>query len=215
MILDLHELFQPLAPESGVVGGVPYLLQPNFPLLLANTGFGYSETALKELPALFEMVGAPPAFLLPERFDASELSVLGFRPSAIFEICQSQPSVRSYWTEHVPWSEAWTIGRILTEAYGVPEWRFPVSQALGKLLQKPQANAFVAYLYGDAVGAMVTHKKVGILSGVLPDKQGNGLGAGLIARIHPMPFVRLAELEAEFPGQVQARFIRYSLPEDK
>lgn len=209
---DLFEALRPLASETGEVDGVPYLLQPNFPLWLSNTAFGYNQNALKEVEAKFTAVGAPPAFLLPQQSDASELLNRGYSPQATFELCPSEPSVRSYWTEHVPWSEAWTIGKILTEAYGAPQWRFPVAQSIGKLLQKPDASAFVAYLYGEAVGALLTHKGIGILCGVIPDKHGNGLGAGLIGRIYPMPFIRLAGLETEFPAQAQRRFVRYSLP---
>lgn len=210
--MNLFDLYQPLAAQSGQVAGVPYLLQPNFPLLLANTAFGYSEGALKEIEDRFRMAGAPLAFTVPERFDASELLALGFQPSASFELCQPEPSVRAYWTEHVPWSEAWTIARILTEAYGAPEWRFPFSQAVGKLLQNPEASGFVAYLYGDAVGAVLTYRGAAILAGVMPQRQGNDVGAGLLGRIHPAPFVRLAGTEAEFPGRVQQRFVRYSRP---
>lgn len=206
---DLFEALRPLAAQAGEVEGIPYLLQPNFPLLLTNTAFGYSEHALRQIEARFAAIEAPPAFLLPQAFDA-ELIQQGYRAEVSFELCQSEPSVRSYWTEHVPWSEAWTIGKILTEAYGAPQWRFPLTQAVGKLLQKPDSSAFVAYLYGEAVGAVLTHRGLGILAGVLPGKQGKGAGAGLLGRIHPLPFIRLAGLEAEFPGRVQARFVRYS-----
>lgn len=208
--MNLFDLYQPLAAQSGEVAGVLYLLQPDFPLLLTNTAFGYREAALKELTDRFQMIGAPVAFTVPEHFDASELVALGFQPSATFELCESESSARAYWTEHVPWSEAWNTARILTEAYAAPEWRFPFSQAVGKLLQKPQGSAFVAYLYGDAVGAILTCRGTGIFAGVLSERLGSGVGAGLIGRIHPLPFVRLAGTEAEFPGQVQQRFVRYS-----
>lgn len=208
--MNLFDLYQPLAAQSGEVAGVSYLLQPDFPLLLTNTAFGYREAALKELADRFRRLGAPLAFTVPERFDASELVALGFQPSATFELCESEPSARAYWTEHVPWSEAWTIARILTEADAAPEWRFPFSQAVGKLLQKPQGSAFVAYLYGHAVGAILTYRGTGIFAGVLSERLGSGVGAGLIGRIHPLPFVRLVGTEAEFPGQVQQRFVRYS-----
>ncbi|WP_347708918.1 hypothetical protein [Meiothermus sp. CFH 77666] len=210
--LNLHELYRPLASgaHSGEVAGIPYLLQPNFPLLLANTAFGYAEAARKELEARFCAIGAPPAFTVQEGQDASALLALGYRPSAIFEVCQSKPSPRAYWTEQVPWSEAWSISRILTEAYRTPEWRFPFSHAVGKLLQNPHSQAFVAYLYGEAVGAILTHQEVGLLAGVVPGRLGNGVGAALIGRIHPRPFIRLAGTEAEFPGQVQSRLVRYA-----
>lgn len=207
---DLFEALCPLATQAGEVEGIPYLLQPNFPLWLTNTAFGFSASALQEIEARFGAIEAPPAFLLPEALDAAELSQRGYRAEATFELCQSEPSVRSYWTEHVPWSEAWSIGKILTQAYQAPQWRFPLSQAVGKLLQKPDTSAFVAYLYGDAVGAVLTNKGLGILAGVVPGRHGNGAGAGLLGRIAPMPFIRLAGLESEFPGQVRARFVRYS-----
>ncbi|GIW23782.1 hypothetical protein [Meiothermus sp.] len=212
-LLNLHELYRPLASSghSGEVAGIPYLLQPHFPLLLANTAFGYSEAAQKELEVRFRAVGAPPAFTVTEDLDASALLALGYRPSANFELCQSEPSPRAYWTEQVPWSEAWSIARILTEAYGVPEWRFPFSHAVGKLLQNPHSQAYVAYLYGEAVGAILTHQEVGLLAGVVPGRLGHGVGAALIGRIHPRPFIRLAGTEAEFPGQVQNRLVRYAL----
>ena len=210
--MNLFDLYQPLAAQSGDFAGIPYLLPPNFPLLLANTAFGFSEAALKEITDRFNMAGAPLAFTVPERFDPSELLASGLQPSATFELCEPEPSVRAYWTEHVPWSEAWTIARILTEAYAAPEWRFPFSQAVGKLLQKREASGFVAYLYGDAVGAILTYKGTAVLAGVVPERLGNNVGAGLIGRIHPAPFVRLSGTEGEFPGQVQGRFIRYSGP---
>ncbi|MBF6596316.1 MAG: hypothetical protein IVW51_17955 [Thermaceae bacterium] len=208
--MNLFELYRPLAAQSGEVARIPYLLAPNFPLLLTNTAFGFHKAALKEIRDRFRRVGAPPAFTVPEHFDVSELVAMGFRPTTTFELCESKPSARAYWTEHVPWSEAWNIARILTEAYAAPEWRFPFSQAVGKLLQKPEGNAFVAYLYGDAVGAILAYRRIGIFAGVLSERLGSGVGAGLIGRIHPLPFVRLAGTEAEFPGQVQQRFVRYS-----
>lgn len=211
--MDLHELYLPLASRqhSGKVAGISYLLQPNFPLLLTNTAFGFSESVLEELRAQFTQVGAPLACTLLERSDPSELVALGFRPSATFELCQSEPSPRAYWTEQVPWSEAWTLSRLLTEAYNVPEWRFPFLHPVGKLLQNPNNQAFVAYLYGDAVGAILTYQEVGLLAGVVPERRGNGVGAALVGRIYPRPFIRLAGDETEFPGQVQSRFIRYAL----
>lgn len=210
--MNLFDLYRPLAAQSGELSGIPYLLQPNFPLLLANTAFGYHRAALKPLEERFRRIGAPPAFTVPEGFDASELVASGYQPSATFEVCQSQASVRAHWTEHVPWSEGWTLSRLLTDAYGAPEWRFPFSQAAGKLLQQPDASGFIAYLYGGAVGAVLVCKGVGILAGVIPERQGNGAGAGLLGRIHPMPFVRLAGTEGEFPGQVEEQFVRYSSP---
>ncbi|MCX7602349.1 MAG: hypothetical protein N2Z75_10480 [Meiothermus sp.] len=211
--INLHELYRLLAsgPHSGEVEDIPYLLQPNFPLLLANTAFGYSEAAQKEIEARFRAIGAPPAFTVPEDLDASTLLVLGYQPSAIFELCQSEPSPRAYWTEQVPWSEAWSIARILTEAYHTPEWRFPFSHSVGKLLQNPHNQAFVAYLYGEAVGAILVSEEVGLLAGVVPKRLGNQVGAALIGRIHPRPFLRLAGTGAEWPGQVQNRFVRYAL----
>lgn len=207
--MNLFELYQPLAARanSGELGGIPYLLQPNFPLLLANSAFGFNPEVHSELEARFTQIGAPMAYTLPDTTEVP--STFDLRPSTTFELCQSEPSKRAYWTEHVPWSEAWTIAKILTEAYGVPQWRFPMSHALGKLLQNPENNAFVAYLYGEAVGAIVTHQKVGILAGVVPSRQGQGVGLGLLGRIHPMPFVRLAGTENELPGAVLRRWIRY------
>lgn len=211
--IDLHALYRPLASgaHAGEVAGIPYLLQPNFPLLLSNTAFGYSEAARKQIETRFQAIGAPPAFTVPEGQDAAALLTLGYRPSAIFEFCQSEPSPRAYWTEQVPWSEAWSVSHILTEAYRTPEWRFPFSHALGKLLQNPHSQTFVAYLYGEAVGAILTHQEVGLLAGVVPRRLGNGVGAALVGRIHPRPFIRLAGTEAELPGQVQSRFIRFAL----
>lgn len=211
--MDLHELYLPLASRqhSGEVAGIPYLLQPNFPLLLTNTAFGFNESVLQELRTRFTQVGAPLACTLPEQFDPAGLSALGFRPSATFELCQSEPSPRAYWTEQVPWSEAWTISRLLTEAYNAPDWRFACSHPVGKLLQNPSNHAFVAYLYGDAVGAILTHQEVSLLAGVVPERLGNGVGAALVGRIHPRLFIRMAGDETEFPGQVQSRFIRYTL----
>lgn len=211
--INLHELYRPLASgaHAGEVAGIPYLLQPHFPLLLTNTAFGYAEAARTELEARFRAIGAPPAFTVLEDFDPSELLALGYRPSAVFEFCQPIPSPRAFWTEQVPWSEAWTISRILTEAYHTPQWRFPFSHAVGKLLQSSQNQAFVAYLYGDAVGAILIHQEVGLLAGVIPKQLGHGVGAALMGRIHPRPFIRLAGTEAEFPGQVQSRFVRYAL----
>ncbi|MFN3392780.1 MAG: GNAT family N-acetyltransferase [Meiothermus ruber] len=141
----------------------------------------------------------------------SALLAAGYRASATFELCQSEPSHRAFWTEQVPWSEAWSIARILTEAYQVPQWRFPVSQRIGKLLQDPDSQAFVAYLYGEAVGAILVYQGIGLLAGVVPKRLGHGVGAALIGRIDPRPFLRPAGTEAEFPGQVLNRFIRYSL----
>jgi hypothetical protein len=205
----LFELFEPLAAQSGEVAGVPYLLQPNFPLLLVNTAFGFEPGALDRLEARFAQAGLPLAFTLPEDDPAlPELAALGFSPSATFELCQAQPSKRSFWTEQVPWSEAWSLSRILTEAYGAPEWRFPFAQALGKLLRREGSSAFFAYLYGDAVGAVVTYRGVGLLAGVVPARQGHGAGTGLLGRIAPMPFLRLAGSEAEFPGEALRRFVR-------
>lgn len=180
-------------------------------MLLANTAFGYAEAAQKELEARFQAIGAPPAFTVLEGDDPSALCALGYRPSATFELCQSEPSHRAFWSEQVPWSEAWSIARILTEAYQVPQWRFPVSQRIGKLLQDPGGQAFVAYLYGEAVGAILVYRGVGLLAGVVPRRWGHGVGAALIGRIDPRPFLRLAGTEAEFPGRVLSRFIRYSL----
>ncbi|GIW34540.1 hypothetical protein [Meiothermus sp.] len=211
--INLHELYRLLASgaHAGEVAGIPYLLQPNFPLLLSNTAFGYTEAARTELEARFRAIGAPPAFTVPEGQDASALLAQGYRPSAIFEFCQSESSPRAYWTEQVPWSEAWSISRILTEAYRTPEWRFPFSHAVGKLLQNPHSQAFVAYLYGEAVGAILTYQEVGLLAGVVPRRLDSGVGAALIGRIHPRPFIRLAGTGAELPGQVQSRFVRFAL----
>lgn len=210
---DLYSLYRPLASRlhSGEVGGIPYLLQPNCPLLLANTAFGYLEAAQKELEARFQAVGAPPAFTVLEDSDPSALLAAGYRATAVFELCQSEPSPRAHWTEQVPWSEAWSIARILTEAYQAPQWRFLFAERVGRLLQDPHSQAFVAYLYGDAVGAILTHQGTGLLAGVVPPRLGNGVGAALVGRIHPRPFVRLAGTEAELPGRVLSRFIRYAL----
>ncbi|MCS7067342.1 MAG: hypothetical protein N2Z75_00630 [Meiothermus sp.] len=211
--INLYELFRPLAsgPHSGEIGGVPYLLQPSFPLLLANTAFGYAEAAQRGIEARFQAIGAPPAFTLPEAHDASALLEHGYQPSAVFELCLPEPSPRAYWTEQVPWSEAWSIARILTEAYHAPEWRFPFSHSVGKLLQNPHNQAFVGYLYGEAVGAILVSREAGLLAGVVPNRLGRGVGAALLGRIHPRPFLRLAGTEAEWPGQVQSRFVRYAL----
>lgn len=210
---DLYKLYRPLASaaHSGEVGGLPYLLQPGFPLLLANTAFGYAEAAREELEVRFQAIGAPPAFTVLESFDPSGLLALGYRPSAIFELCQSEPSPRAYWTEQVPWSEAWSIARLLTEAYQAPQWRFPFAERVGRLLQDPNNLAFVAYLYDDAAGAILTHRAVGLLAGVIPRRLKNGVGAALVGRIHPRPFLRLAGSEAELPGHTLRRFLRYSL----
>lgn len=208
--MNLFDLYLPLASKlhSSAEGAVPYLLQPNFPLLLTNTAFGFEDAAHTKLEARFNQVGAPMAYTLSEGTNP-KLAEMGFQPSAQFEVCQSEPSKRAYWTEHVPWSEAWTIAKILTEAYGAPDWRFPFSQALGKLLQNPQNSAFVAYLYGDAVGAIVTSGEVGILAGVVPQRQGQDVGLGLLGRINPKPFIRLTGTETELPGRALERFVRY------
>ncbi|MFC6919585.1 hypothetical protein [Meiothermus taiwanensis] len=210
---DLYPLYRPLASaaHSGEVAGIPYLLQPSFPLLLANTAFGYLEAAREELEARFRAVGAPPAFTVLEGSETSRLLDLGYRATAAFELCQSEPSPRAYWSEQVPWSEAWSIARLLTEAYQAPQWRFPFAERVGRLLQDPHSQAFVAYLYGDAAGAILTHQGTGLLAGVVPPRLGNGVGAALVGRIHPRPFVRLAGSEAELPGRVLSRFIRYAL----
>lgn len=210
---DLYPLYRPLASRlhSGEVGGIPYLLQPSFPLLLANTAFGYLEAAQRELEARFQAVGAPPAFTVLEGSDPSALLASGYRATAVFELCQSEPSPRAYWTEQVPWSEAWSIARLLSEAYQAPQWRFALAERVGKLLQDPHSQAFVAYLYGDAVGAILVHGGVALLAGVRPERLGQGVGAALVGRIHPRPFMRLAGTEAELPGQVLSRFVRYAL----
>jgi hypothetical protein len=207
--MNLFDLYLPLASRqhSGEVSNVPYLLQPNFPLLLANTAFDFKEEAHGELEARFAQAGIPLSYTLPEGFEIP--STFDFRPATIFELCASQPSVRAHWTEHVPWSEGWTIAKIMTEAYGMPEWRMPFSSPVGKFLQNPNHSAFIAYLYGDGVGAVLTTPEAAILVGVTPKRLGNGVGAGLIGRIHPKPFLRMAGTEAEFPGQVIRRFVRY------
>lgn len=186
---DLYPLYRPLASaaHSGEVAGIPYLLQPSFPLLLANTAFGYLEAAREELEARFRAVGAPPAFTVLEGSETSRLPDLGYRATAAFELCQPEPSPRAYWTEQVPWSEAWSIARLLTEAYQAPQWRFPFAERVGRLLQDPHSQAFVAYLYGDAAGAILTHRGTGLLAGVVPPRLGNGVGAALLGRIHPGP----------------------------
>lgn len=205
--MNLFDLYKPLATRSGEIGGVPYLLQPNFPLLLANTAFDFKAAAYEELEAHFAQAVVPLSYTLPENIILP--SAFGFIPSAIFELCASQPSVRAGWTEHVPWSEGWTIAKILTEAYRMPEWRMPFSSPVGKFLQNPENSAFIAYLYGDSVGAILTTPEAAILAGVTPKRLGNGVGTGLIGRIHPKPFVRLAGTADEFPGEVIQRFVRY------
>ncbi len=164
-----------------------------------------------EIEARFTAIGAPPAFTVLEGTDPSALLAAGYRPTTIFELCQSEPCHRAFWSEQVPWSEAWSIAHILTEAYQVPRWRFPFSQRVGKLLQAPGSQAFLGYLYGEAAGTMLTYQEVGLLAGVVPKRLGHGVGAALVGRIYPKHFIRLAGTEEEFPGQVQGRFVRYTL----
>lgn len=207
--MNLFDLYLPLASSqhSGEVGGVPFLLQPNFPLLLANTAFEFREEAHEELAARFTQAGIPISYTLPE--NAPLPMGFGLQPSTAFELCTSVPSVRAQWTEHVPWSEGWTIARILTEAYRMPEWRMPLSSPVGKFLQHPDHSAFIAYLYADGVGAVLATKVAAILLGVTPSRLGNGVGAGLIGRIYPKPFIRPAGTEAEYPGEVIQRYVRF------
>jgi hypothetical protein len=210
--MNLFDLYRPLSSQSGQVKSVPYLLQTGSPLLLANTAFGFKAQALAELQAFFGSAEIPLSFTLPpEHPKNSELSASGYKPSASFELCSTQPSVRAQWAEHVPWSEAWTIADILSDAYLVPQWRFPLSQTLGKALRTGGCEAFVSYVYGEAVGAILTHQGVGILAGVKAKRLNHGVGASLLGRIHPTTFVRMAGQADEFPGELKQRFIRYSL----
>jgi hypothetical protein len=210
--MRLFDLYHPLSNQSGDIGSISYLLQTEFPLLLANTAFDYEAEALPQLKALFGSAEVPLSFTLKGDSPAiPELSAMGYGLSASFHLCPTQPSVRAQWAEHVPWSEAWTIANILTEAHGVPQWRFPLSQTLGKALRTGGCDAFVSYMYGEAVGAIVTHQGVGILAGVLPKRANQGVGASLLARIHPAAFIRMEGQEAEFAGEVQHRFIRLVL----
>ena len=210
--MTLFELYRPLANQSGEAGGVPYLLQTESPLLLANTAFDFKPETLPELQQLFDSSQVPLCFTLPENHQSSpELLAIGYRPSAIFELCQTQPSVRGMWAEHVPWSEAWNLAKILTEAHGVPQWRFPLTQVLGKSLRSGGCGAYLSYVYGEAVGAIIVHQNVGILSGILPKRLQHGVGASLLARIHPASFIRQEGQADEFPGEVQQRFIRFAL----
>lgn len=210
--MNLFELYRPLSTESGQVGAVPFLLQTESPLLLANTAFDFKPEALPQLQTLFDSAQVPLSFTLPQDHPAiPELSASGYQPSARFELCQTQPSVRGIWAEQVPWSEGWSIANILTEAYGVPQWRFPLSQTLGKALRTGKCDAYVSYVYGETVGAIVAHQGVGLLAGVVPKRLGHGVGASLLARIHPATFVRMEGQAAEFGGEIQQRFTRFAL----
>lgn len=209
---DLQALYRPLAAESGAVGGVRYLLQPEFPLLLANAAFDFDPAAVEELEGRFSSVGAPLAFILPDEHPRlEELRSAGFAAQEAFELCTTHPSARATWAEHVPWSEAWTLSKILTEAYEAPQWRYPLSQTLGRALQKG-CQGFIAYLYYEPVGAAIVHQGTGLLLGVEPRRLGSGIGHSLIGRIHPGSFVRLRQSAAEFPGEVLATYRRYIHP---
>lgn len=212
-MLKLWTLYQSLASKrhSGQVEGLPYLLQPQFPLLLTNTAFGYKAAAQREIEARFLALGAPPAFTLCEAADPSALLAAGYRPRATFELCIAEAHPTPHRVERVPWSEAWKVARILTEAYGAEAWRLAFAQAVGRYLKDPYHSALIVRTEGRAVGAALTGE-VGLLVGVLPVGLGQGAGRALLGSIHPRPFLRLAGSEAEFPGQVVGRFVRYELP---
>ncbi|WP_233498244.1 hypothetical protein [Meiothermus sp. QL-1] len=197
--------------HSGEVAGVPYLLQPSFPLLLANTAFGYDPEATSTIEARFRSIGAPPAFTLPEGADASGLLARGYRPVAVFELCAPKSASSQIQTEQVPWSEAWRLARLITEAYQAPQWRLAFAQAVGRLLQSPENTAFVAYLEHEALGAALVGRGVGLLLGVLPSSLGQGVGSALLGRLYPGPFIRPEGSAVEFPGQPLQRFVRYAL----
>lgn len=209
LLLDLLSTFAPLASQQGEIAGVPYLLQSEAPLLLANTAFGYHPNALSELGALFNSVGAPLAFTLPHTHPAvAQLQAQGFAVSHRYSLCQSQSSPRAFWTEQVSWAEAWNLSELITQAYGAEAWRFPFTQVLGKALRKGWLQAYCAYLYGDAAGAAVVSNEVGLLLGVRPQRWGQGVGLSLLARLHPLPFLRLAGWENELPGTELQRWVR-------
>ncbi|PZA08838.1 MULTISPECIES: hypothetical protein [unclassified Meiothermus] len=210
-MIDLPSLYRPLAAEAGAVRGVRYLLQPEFPLLLANAAFDFDPAAVEELDRRFASTGAPLAFILPEDHPRlEEVRGAGFIPQEAFELCTTQPSARATWAEHVPWSEAWTLSRILTEAYGAPQWRYPFAQALGKALRKGAGQAFIAYLYHQPAGAAIVHQGVGLLLGVEPKQRGKGIGDSLTGRIHPARFLRLGTTATEFPGEVLTTYRRHT-----
>lgn len=212
-MIDLPALYRPLAAESGTVGEVRYLLQPEFPLLLANAAFDFALDAVEDLENLFSSIRAPLAFILPDDHPGlEEVQGAGFVARETFELCETQPSARATWAEHVPWSEAWTVGKLLTEAYEAPQWRYPFTQALGKALRQGDCQAFIAYLYYEPAGAVIVHQGIGLVLGVEPKRLGNGVGRSLIGRIHPSRFLRLLETAAEFPGQVRMTYRRYTRP---
>jgi hypothetical protein len=212
-MIDLQALYRPLAAESGTVEGVRYLLQPEFPLLLANAAFDFNPEAVEDLENRFASIEAPLAFILPDdHLGLEEVQGAGFAAREIFELCETQPSARATWAEHVPWSEAWTVGKLLTEAYGAPRWRYPFTQTLGKALRQGDCQAFIAYLYYEPAGAVIVHQGMGLLLGVEPGRLGSGVGQSLTGRIHPSRFLRLHETAAEFPGQVLMTYRRYTRP---
>ncbi|MER3479488.1 MAG: hypothetical protein C4327_03125 [Meiothermus sp.] len=212
-MLDLQALYQPLAAKAGAVGGVRYLLQPEFPLLLANAAFDFTPEAVEDLEPLFSSIGAPLAFILPDGHPRlEEVLGAGFVAGEAFELCQTQPSARATWAEHVPWSEAWTLGKILTEAYRAPQWRYPLAQTLGKALQQGGCQAFIAYLYYQPAGVAMVHGGTGLLLGVEPGRLGSGVGQSLVGRIHPGHFIRWPQTATEFPGQVLMTYRRYTRP---
>lgn len=210
-MIDLPTLYQLLAAESGAVRGVRYLLQPEFPLLLANAAFDFDPAAAEELEQRFSSIGAPLAFILPDDHPRlEEVRGAGFRAQEALELCTTQPSARATWAEHVPWSEAWTLGKILTEAYGAPQWRYPFAQTLGKSLRQGACQGFIAYLYYEPVGAVIVSQGTGLLLGVEPGRRERGVGQSLIGRIHPARFLRLGTTATEFPGEVLATYRRYT-----
>ncbi|RIH89488.1 hypothetical protein Mlute_00284 [Meiothermus luteus] len=213
-MLDLCALYRPLASRehSGQAGGLPYLLQPQFPLLLTNTAFGHKAAAQREIEARFLALGAPPAFTLWEEADASALLAAGYRPGGTFELCVAEAHPTPHRVVRVPWSEAWKVARILTEAYGASAWRLAFAQAVGRWLQNPSHTALIAYAQGHALGAALVAEPAGLMLGVLPDGLGQEAGRALLSRIHPRPFIRAAGTELELPGRVVGRLVRYELP---
>jgi GNAT superfamily N-acetyltransferase len=224
--MTLYEAYRPLATHSGQLGSTPYLLQTGFPLLLANTAFGYQALDRVALEELFASHGAPAAFTLSqtlhetahETVDA-ELQSLGYRPENTFSLCRFVGGLdesRKARVEQVPWSQAWNLARVFAVAYQGPQWRYPLAQALGKLLQKPGSLAYLAYQDTKEVGMAVVHEDITTLAAVLPDYQGQGIGQALLGRAQGQNsglFICIEGLEAEFGGQVQECFVRYALPQ--
>ncbi len=195
--------------KLGTDSRVLALCNSDLPVVEVNAGYPESLDDVFLIEDFFNRLGRPLWLMLPEDSEI-ELGSLGYtNQGQIQEIfVQTHASVPEILVEHVPWSEASLIAKIICDSNTMPDWSGHVAFVLAKCLQK-NFSGFVAYKNNLPVGALVMNEdghahfwnatEAGFLAGAAKAMFGRAAEffAGKVwVGIHPNQKTRLGEMLA-------------------